>query len=139
MKKRVLFLCTGNSCRSQMAEGFLRNLAPNRFECYSAGIHPTHVDTLSIKVMKEIGIDISRHTSKSVKDLPLQRFDYIITVCGKARERCPVIPGSHRKIHWDLTDPAETKGTEEEKLKIFRRIRDQIKELVKEFSESPEK
>jgi len=100
-KKRVLFLCTGNSCRSQMAEGFLRHMAGDRFEVFSAGVKPAQVNPLAIKVMAEAGIDISKHRSKSVMELIGQQFDYIVTVCDNAKQTCPVFPGKHEKIHWD--------------------------------------
>ena len=129
-KKRVLVLCTGNSCRSQMAEGFLRNMAGDRFEVYSAGVKPTVVNPLAIKVMAEIGIDISKHRSKSVMEFIDRSFDYVITVCGNAQKTCPVFPGEHEKIHWDMEDPAAAQGGEEDKLKVFRKVRDEIKNNV---------
>ncbi|NQT90143.1 MAG: arsenate reductase ArsC [Candidatus Omnitrophica bacterium] len=134
-KKRVLFLCTGNSCRSQMAEGFLRYLGGDKFEAYSAGVDPTSVNPLSIKVMQEVGIDISSQRPKPVKEFLDQQFDYIITVCDNAKQACPVFPGRHEEIHWDLADPADAKGSEEEKLNAFREIRDKIDENVKGFVE----
>lgn len=128
--KKVLFLCTGNSARSQMAEGFLRDMAGDRFEVFSAGIKPTQINPLAIKVMAEIGIDISKHRSKSVMEFIDQTFDYVITVCGNAQKTCPVFPGEHEKIYWDLEDPAEAKGSEEKKMSVFRKIRGQIKENI---------
>ena len=136
MKKRVLFLCTGNSCRSQMAEGLLRNIAGDRFEVFSAGIEPGKVNPVAIKVMAEQGIDISKHTSKSIGQFSRQNFDYIITVCDNAEKACPVFPGKHEKIHWRLEDPAMTQGTEKEVLKEFRKIRDQIKIYILSFLET---
>jgi arsenate reductase len=133
MKKKVLILCTGNSCRSQMAEGILRTLGSDRFEVYSAGVNPTAVNPLSIKVMSETGIDISPHRSKSAEEFSGQRFDYVITVCDNARQTCPAFPGEHEKLHWDLEDPAEATGTEEEILNEFRRIRDLIYKHVEDF------
>ena len=118
-KKRILFLCTGNSCRSQMAEGFLRHLGGDKFESYSAGINPTQVNLLSVKVMDEIGIDISNHKSKPVKEFLGQPFDIVVTVCDNAKQTCPIFLGKYTKLHWNLEDPAEAKGLEEEKLKIF--------------------
>jgi len=132
-KKRILFLCTGNSVRSQMAEGFLRNMARDRFEVYSAGVKPTVVNPLAIKVMAEIGIDISKHRSKSVMEFIDQNFDYVITVCGNAQKTCPVFLGEHEKIHWDIEDPAAIEGPEEDRLSVFRKIRDRIKENIDEF------
>src|SRR3989338_3688791 len=128
--KRVLFLCTGNSARSQMAEGFLRHMAGDRFEVYSAGIKPVGVNPLAIKVMAEAGIDISKHRSKSVMEFIDQSFNYVITVCGNAQKTFPVFPGKHEKIHWDLEDPAAAEGSEEDKLKVFRKIRDEIKNNI---------
>ncbi len=130
---KVLFLCTGNSCRSQMAEGLLRYFGNSRFEVYSAGVNPSFVHPLAIKVMKEIGIDISNHRSKSVAEFLGQTFDYVITVCDKAKESCPNFPGEVKKIHWSFEDPAEATGTEEERLKVFRKVRDEIKEHILSF------
>lgn len=132
-KKRVLILCTGNSCRSQMAEGFLRHMAGDKFEVFSAGVKPTAVNPLAIKVMAEIGIDISKHSSKSVMEFIDQSFDYVVTVCGNAQKTCPVFPGEHEKIHWDLKDPAAVEGSEEDKLKVFRKVRDKIKSRIVEW------
>ena len=132
-KIRVLFLCTGNSCRSQMAEGFLRNMARDKFKAYSAGINPTQVNPLSVKVMNEAGIDISGQKSKSVQEFLGKPFDYVITVCDNAKQACPVFPCKCEMIHWNLEDPAEAQGTEEEKLRVFRKIRDQINKNTKEF------
>jgi len=131
--KKVLFLCTGNSARSQMAEGFLKYMAGDRFEVYSAGVKPTAVNPLAIKVMAEIGIDISKHKSKSVMEFIDQSFDYVITVCGNAQKTCPVFPGEHEKIHWDLEDPAAAEGSEEKKIVVFRKIRDEIKKNILAF------
>jgi arsenate reductase (thioredoxin) len=125
--KRVLFLCTGNSCRSQMAEGFLRDIAKDKFEIFSAGVEPTQVNPFAIKVMAEVGIDISSYKSKSVTEFLNQRFDYIITVCDNAKKTCPIFSGQYEKIHWDIEDPTDVKGSEEEKLYFFRKIRDKIK------------
>ncbi len=130
---RVLFLCTGNSCRSQMAEGLLRHFGNNKFEAFSAGVNPSFVHPLAIKVMKEIGIDISDHRSKSVTEFLGQSFDYVITVCDKAKESCPNFLGQVRKIHWSFQDPAEANGSEEERLKVFEKVRDEIKEHILSF------
>lgn len=132
-KKRVLFHCTGNSCRSQMAEGFLRHMAGDKFEVFSAGVKPTQVNPLAIKVMAEVGVDISSHRSKSVMEFIRQKFDYVITVCDNAKQTCPVFPGKYEKIHWSLEDPAEATGTEEEKLVVFRKVRDQINDKIEEW------
>ncbi|MDD5691981.1 MAG: arsenate reductase ArsC [Candidatus Omnitrophica bacterium] len=132
-KIRVLFLCTGNSCRSQMAEGFLRHMAGDKFEVFSAGVKPTQVNPLAIKVMAETGVDISKHRSKSAMEFIGQQFDYVITVCDNAKQTCPVFPGKYEKIHWSLEDPAEAQGSDEERLAFFRRIRDEIKNKVAAF------
>lgn len=132
-RKRILFLCTGNSCRSQMAEGFLRDMAGDMFEVFSAGIKPTQVNLLAIKVMAEAGIDISKYRSKSAMEFIGQKFDYVVTVCDNAKQTCPIFPGKYEKIHWDLEDPAEAQGNEEERLVFFRRVRDEIKNNVLAF------
>ena len=131
--KRVLILCTGNSARSQMAEGLLRHFAGDKFEVFSAGVEPTQVNPLAIAAMKEIGIDISKHKSKSVAEFSGQQFDYCITVCDNAKQTCPVFPGEYQGIHWGLEDPAQFRGTEKEKLDVFRKIRDKIKENITGF------
>jgi len=132
-KQRLLFLCTGNSCRSQMAEGLLTNLAGDRFEAFSAGTQPTQVNPRAIKAMGELAIDISNHKSQSVEIFLDQKFDYVITVCDAARETCPVFPNSKGSLHWSLEDPAEATGSEEEIMKVFRRVRDQIRKRLQEF------
>ncbi|MCM8798936.1 MAG: arsenate reductase ArsC [Candidatus Omnitrophica bacterium] len=139
MKTKVLFLCTGNSARSQMAEGFLRHMAGDRFEVFSAGLKPTQVNPLAIKVMAEVGIDISKHRSKSVSEFIGQNFDYVITVCDNAKQTCPVFPGKYEKIHWSLEDPAQAQGTEEEKLAVFMKVRDKILENIIAFLNSNER
>jgi len=132
-RKRVLFLCTGNSCRSQMAEGFLRHLAGDKFEVFSAGVKPTQINPLAVKVMAEVGIDISKHKSKSAMEFIGQQFDYVITVCDNAKQTCPVFPGHYEKLHWSLEDPAEAEGGEEERMVVFREIRDKIKQKIGDF------
>ena len=131
--KKVLLLCTGNSCRSQMAEGFLKYLGKDRIEVFSAGVNPTKINPLAVKVMEEARIDISVQKSKSVNEFTSQNFDYVITVCNNAQQSCPMFPGEHETLHWDLEDPAEATGTEEDKLKVFRKIRDQIKKRVNDI------
>ena len=116
-----------------MAEGFLRHMAGDRFEVFSAGVKPTQVNPLAIKVMAEAGIDISKHRSKSAMEFIGQQFDYVITVCDNAKQTCPIFPGKYEKIHWDLEDPAEAQGSEEERLAFFRRIRDEVKNNVLAF------
>ncbi len=132
-KQRVLILCTGNSCRSQMAEGLLRNLAGDRFEAFSAGTQPTQVNPRAITAMNELGIDISNHRSQSVENFLDQELDYVITVCDAAREACPVFPNSKESLHWSFEDPAEATGTEEERMKVFRKVRDEIRKSLREF------
>jgi arsenate reductase (thioredoxin) len=132
-KKRVLILCTGNSARSQMAEGLLRHLANDRFAVASAGVSPTHVRPEAIMVMSEIGIDISQHHSKSVDEFTGQEFDYVITVCDNANEQCPIFPGNTKRIHWSFDDPASAEGDEPARLAVFRRVRDEILHRLRLF------
>jgi len=124
--RRVLILCTGNSARSQMAEGLLRHEAGDRFEVLSAGTRPSHVRAEAIEAMAEIGIDISNHRSKSADEFVEQSFDYVITVCSNAKETCPVFPGATRRLHWPFDDPAAVEGSDAVRRAAFRRIRDQI-------------
>jgi arsenate reductase len=133
-RNRVLILCTGNSARSQMAEGLLRHEAGDRFEVYSAGMKPSTVRPEAIAVMNEIGIDISGHRSKSVDEFSGRPFDYVITVCDNARESCPIFPGTAKRLHWSFEDPAAVQGSEEERMAAFRNIRDQIHSRLAEFS-----
>jgi arsenate reductase len=123
---RVLFLCTHNSARSQMAEGFLRAMAGDRFEAGSAGTEKTSVNPLAVRAMAELGIDLGGHTSKVYADVEVPAWDYLITVCDDANERCPWVPGSVQRLHWSFPDPSRASGTEEERLVVFRRVRDQI-------------
>ncbi len=133
MNKKVLFLCTGNSCRSQMAEGFLRALGGDAYEAYSAGTQPTALNPLAIEVMRESGIDISGQRSKSASEYLGTHFPYIITVCDNAKEQCPIFPGVGVRQHWPFEDPADATGSHDERLAVFRRVRDQIAARVKEF------
>lgn len=132
-KKRVLILCTGNSARSQMAEGLLRYDGGDRFEVFSAGVEPSHVRPQAIEAMREVGIDISAHRSKSVDEFAGQEFDYVITVCDSANARCPVFPGKTKRIHWSFDDPAAAGGDEAAKLAVFRRVRDEIRHRLRLF------
>ncbi|MCE5329622.1 arsenate reductase ArsC [bacterium] len=132
---KILFLCTSNSCRSQMAEGFLKNYKKD-WQVESAGISPKELNQLAVKVMNEINIDISKQKSKGIENFLKDAFDYVITVCDNARESCPIFPGKTQLIHWNLTDPAEASGTLEEKLSIFRKVRDEIEENILEFIEN---
>jgi thioredoxin type arsenate reductase len=131
MKKRVLILCTGNSCRSQMAEGILKHYGQDKFEVRSGGSQPSKVNETAIKVMKEIGIDISHQRSKHVKEFLGQHFHYIITVCDKAKESCPTFPGVSKRFHWPFPDPPHQSEITEEVLEEFRRVRDMIHEKFK--------
>lgn len=133
MKKKAIILCTGNSCRSQIAEGYLRHLADDIFDVTSAGLEPSVVNPRAIQVMAEEGIDISSHSSKNVDQFAEQEFDYIITVCDNAKERCPIFPGSGKRIHWSFRDPADAAGSEDEIMAVFRTVRDQIKTKLTEF------
>jgi arsenate reductase (thioredoxin) len=132
-KKRVLILCTGNSARSQMAEGLLRHDAGDRFEVFSAGTKPGQVRPEAVAVMRELGIDISAHRSKGVDEFAGQSFDYVMTVCDNARETCPVFPGRAVLIHRNFEDPAAVQGSEEERLAAFRRVRDEIRQYLQAF------
>ena len=133
MKKTVLILCTGNSARSQMAEGLLRHDAGDRFEVASAGTHPTRVRPESIAVMREIGIDISGHRSKSVDEFASRGFDHVLTVCDNAKENCPIYPGHGNRLHKGFEDPAAVEGSHEEKLAAFRKVRDEIRQYLREL------
>ena len=133
MTKKILVLCTGNSARSQMGEGLFRAEGGGGFEVFSAGTSPSSVRAEAIAVMKEIGIDISGHRSKSVEEFLGQSFDFVVTVCDNARDHCPVFPGRAELIHWSFEDPAAVQGSEQERLAAFRRIRDQIHARVKSF------
>lgn len=135
-KQRVLILCTGNSARSQMAEGWLRRIAGERYEVYSAGTHPSAVNPLAIAVMREQGVDISAaagHRSKSLDEYRDQPFDYVITVCDAAAEACPLFPGPAMRVHWSFADPAAAAGSEEERSRAFREARDSIEARLREW------
>ena len=134
MKKRsVLILCTGNSARSQMAEGILRQIAGDNFDVESAGVEPSSVRSEAIDVMREIGVDISSHRSKSVDEFVNQQFDYVITVCDHAKDNCPIFPGHATRIHWSFEDPAAVRRPDEKRLTAFRSIRDEISERLEKF------
>ncbi len=136
MKKRVLILCTGNSARSQMAEGLLRHDAGDRFEVFSAGVNPSRVRQEAIAVMRELGIDLRAHRSKHVNEFAGQSFDYVLTVCDHAREVCPLFAGKTVSIHHSFVDPADCNGSEEERLAPFRKVRDEISEYLKTFPQT---
>lgn len=131
MKKRVLILCTGNSARSQMAEGWLRHLAGDRFDAFSAGTHPVGLNPNAVTAMAEVGIDISGHRSKSVDEFAGQQFDYVVTVCDSAREACPVFPGPGQRLHDSFEDPAA--APRDQQLAVFRKVRDQILASLEEL------
>jgi len=131
-RARVLFLCTHNSARSQMAEGLLRHLAGDRFESHSAGTEATRVRPLAIRAMEEIGVDISGQVSKTLDRYQQEPFDYVITVCDDANEACPFFPGAQSRLHWSFKDPSKAEGSEEERLAVFREVRDGIRRRIEE-------
>jgi arsenate reductase len=132
-KKRVLILCTGNSARSQMAEGLLRHDAGDRFEVFSAGVKPSGIRPEAIAVMRELGIDLGGQRSKYVSEFSGQAFDYVLTVCDNTRENCPMFPGGTVSIHHNFVDPAAVSGAEEGRLAVFREVRDHIREYLRTF------
>jgi len=132
-KKKVIFICTGNACRSQMAEGLLRHMAGDKFEVYSAGSHPSRLHPASVAVMAEWGIDIARHTAEPIDDYLETGIDIVITVCDNAQQICPTFPGNVKRIHWGLDDPYHGWGAEPEDLLPYREIRDELKDRIKVF------
>lgn len=131
---RVLFLCTGNSARSQMAEALLRDKAGDRFEAFSAGLEPTQIHPMAVAAMAEIGVDISGQRSKSLTEyLGTQHFGYLVTVCDHAAANCPMFPGVATRLHWSLVDPAAAEGDDDERMAVFRHVRDQLAKLIDEF------
>ena len=132
-RKKVLIVCTGNAARSQMAEGLLRHDAGDRFEVFSAGIYPSYVRPLAIEAMREVGIDISAHRSKSVEEFADQDIDYVITVCDHANEVCPVFPAKTKRIHWSIADPVAAWGDDEAQLQAFRVARDDIRQRFRKW------
>jgi arsenate reductase len=134
-KKGVLILCTGNSARSQMAEGLLRHDAGDRFDVESAGITPSIVRPEAISVMKELGIDISGQRSKHLDEFAGRQFDYVITVCDNARESCPVFFGAAKRLHHNFDDPSALNGSEEARMVLFRRVRDELSDYLQEFAQ----
>ena len=131
--KKILVLCTGNSCRSQIADGYLKHFAGDKAEVYSAGIETHGVNPKAIAIMKEDGIDISSYTSNNITEYQDLAFDYVITVCDNAKENCPYLPGSAKKFHYNFPDPAKARGSEEEIMQHFRNVREQIKEYCRTF------
>jgi len=136
-RRRVLVLCTHNSARSQMAEGFLRALGGDRVDVESAGTEATRVHPLAIRVMDEVGIDLRAHTSKTLDRFLDERWDYVITVCDSANERCPLFPGAATRLHWSFDDPSAVTGAEAERLAGFRRVRDEIRARLREWLTPP--
>jgi arsenate reductase len=135
-KKRVMFLCTGNSARSQMAEGLMRHLRGNEFEVFSAGTEPKGIHPLAIEVMAEIGIDIYAQRSKHLDEYGEEEFNYIVTLCDHAAKTCPFFPGKGERIHHSLPDPAVEEGSREERLEMFRRVRDELRECILSFPDN---
>lgn len=133
MNKKVLVLCTGNSCRSQIAEGYLKHFAKEKAEIYSAGVETHGVNPKAIATMKEDGIDISNHTSNNIEEYKNIDFDFVITVCDNAKERCPYFPSNAKKFHYNFPDPAKASGNEDEILEEFRKVRAQIKSYCINF------
>jgi arsenate reductase len=136
MMKKILVLCTGNSCRSQLAEGYLRHFAAGRAEVYSAGVETHGLNPKAVETMRADGIDISKHTSNNINEYHDVAFDYVITVCDHAREVCPFFPSDAKKFHYNFPDPAKATGTEAEINAAFERVRDMIKQYSKEFIET---
>lgn len=134
MKPLIYFICTGNSCRSQMAEGLARHILGDRFDVKSAGLEPSTVNPTAIQVMAEVGIDISHHTSKALDPSLLSRAEVVITLCGDARDRCPNVATGGLKLHWDLPDPARAEGTVAQRLDVFRSVRDDIRRRMESGS-----
>jgi arsenate reductase len=135
MKKRVLFLCTGNSCRSQMADGLINHDFAGRIEAFSAGTEPHGLSSKAVQVMAEVGIDISKNSSDHISRYEGQKFDYVITLCGDANEKCPLFFGGVKRLHMGFDDPPKATGTEEEVLNVYRRVRDEIRAKMREFFE----
>ena len=129
-KKGILFLCTGNSCRSQMAEGFARKMLSKNMEIFSAGLEPKGIHTMAIKVMQEVGIDISQQKSKNISEILLDKINIVITLCGDAAERCPIFPGKVKRVHWEIEDPAKAQGSDEKIAIVFRKVRNKIKSYM---------
>ena len=132
-KSRVLFLCTANACRSQMAEAILRHLAGDRFEVASAGTHPSRLDPRAVESLREIGIDATGQRSKGIEEMEGRSFDYVITVCDRAHEECPIFPATVKRLHWSIEDPAGASGSEEKVREEFRRCREEIKRRIEGF------
>ena len=134
--KEVLFLCTGNSCRSQMAEGFARAAATPGIEIYSAGVEAHGLNPRAVAVMAEVGVDLRQHTPKTLAEIPADEIDTVITLCGDAAERCPVFAGAVTREHWPLADPARAEGSEQTILEVFRSVRDELEKRVRDLLEA---
>ncbi len=132
-KKKIIFICTGNACRSQIAHGLLENMAGDKFEVFSAGSHPSQVHPMSLKIMEEIGIDISHHTSDFIDDYLKTGIEIVITVCDNANDICPIFPGNVERIHWSIADPFEGWEFDESQIQAFRDTREEIKQRIIEF------
>ncbi|AHF06263.1 arsenate reductase (thioredoxin) [Desulfitobacterium metallireducens] len=133
-KKTIYFICTGNSCRSQIGEGFGKKYLDHEYNVYSAGIEAHGLNPLAVKVMAEVGVDISGQTSDVINLEQLNQADYVITLCGDAHDRCPMTPPHVKRDHWGFEDPARAEGSDEERLQVFRRVRDEIEERIKQFA-----
>ena len=133
IKKKIIFICTGNACRSQIAHGLFENMAGDEFEVFSAGSHPSQVHPMSLKIMEEIGIDISHHSSDFINDYLKTGIEIVITVCDNANEICPVFPGNVERIHWSIEDPFKGWDFDETQLKLFRATREEIKHRIIKF------
>jgi arsenate reductase len=133
MKKRILFLCTHNSCRSQMAEGLINHFLGDRYQAFSAGTEATRVNPLAARVMAEIGIDLAKHRSKSMDEFASETFDYVITLCGDANEKCPLFFGGVQRVHLGFDDPSRLPGSDDEVLPEYRRVRDEIRKQLTDF------
>lgn len=138
-KTKVLFLCSSNSARSQMAEAFLRRYGNDRFDAFSAGLEASEINLYTIKVMEEKGVKLDGQFSKNLDKYLKDQFDFLITVCSKAEEKCPFFPGVSVRLHWPLEDPAAVEGSDEEKLAVFRKVRDQIESKIIDFIENTDK
>ncbi|MEA2087779.1 MAG: arsenate reductase ArsC [Candidatus Caldatribacteriota bacterium] len=130
LQKGILFLCTGNSCRSQMAEGFARKMLPEDIKIFSAGLEPKGVHPIAVKVMQEVGVDISHQKSKNISEIPIHEISTVVTLCGDAAERCPIFLGKVKRIHWEIEDPAKAQGSDEKIAIVFRKVRDKIKSYM---------
>ena len=136
-KEKIIFICTENACRSQIAEGLMRHLAHDKYEVYSAGSHPTKVHTAAITVMNEVGIDISSHSSDPISLFKNESMDIVITVCDNANKTCPVFPGKVERIHWTIKDPSKNWNSSSKNLANFRKTRDDLTKRIKKFIEKP--